>query len=187
MEHNLTNLLSRERIKALQKSYYMRLATLLVVGIGILALFEALLLFPSYQYAKDQVTLYTKQLETIQSAGTEGEASTAERFSALTKDAERVLGISSFPSTSETLQRVLALPRPGVTLLRFTLESPTTLGGEGKIVISGTAATRESLRTYEKALQSLSFITRVELPLSSYAKERDISFTVTLYGPLTTL
>jgi len=59
--------------------------------------------------------------------------------------------------------------------LEFTAED-----GKKILSVSGTAANREALRTYQLALQGAPFTLTAALPVSAYAKDSDIAFTITI-------
>ena len=49
-----------------------------------------------------------------------------------------------------------------------------------QILATGTAKNRESLLAFEKAIQDMSFVKDVSVPVSSFAKDADLPFTVTI-------
>ncbi len=53
------------------------------------------------------------------------------------------------------------------------------------MTVSGMAATRDALRQYATALGGLPYVSKADLPISAYAKDSDITFTITLTGTLT--
>ena len=73
----------------------------------------------------------------------------------------------------------LAVPRPGVTLSSFTYV-PAAGTNPGTLAISGRAATRDALRSYQLALQSAALARSAVLPVSAYAPDANIAFTVTV-------
>lgn len=185
MMSELTNLLSFDRIRAFRRDYFLRLATLTVFALSVLIVVHGILLAPSYFYANEQAGLYRAHLAGIQEASErDGEASVAKRFTTLNGNAARALELVSAPSASAVLRAVLALPRPGVAVTRFTFAAPIAPGEEGRVTVSGVASTRDALRSYHVALESLAFVSSAELPLGSYASERAIPFTITLMGSL---
>lgn len=185
MTSELTNLLSADRIRAFRRYYFMRLGTLALFVIATLVVVHGILLMPSYFYAKEQSAIHTAHLGEIAAASErEGGESIAARFGSLNENASRALKLLAAPSASAAIRSVLALPRPGITVKRFTFAAPTASRKEGKMTVSGVAATRDALREYHVALQSLSFVEAAELPLGAYANEREIPFVITLSGSL---
>lgn len=184
MAINLTNLLPPERIRAFRQTYFLRFATVSALVLAALIVAHAALLAPTYLFVSERAALAKQELSALSaSLATSEEAEMNARLTLLSEDVARLSEYASAPAASDALRRVLDLPHSGITLsgLAFT---PGKGGGEGRMVISGNATTRESLRQYHTALSKLPGVTGVDLPLSAYAKEADITFTVTLSGPL---
>jgi hypothetical protein len=52
------------------------------------------------------------------------------------------------------------------------------------MMITGSAATRTALQSFKEELASLPFVTSADLPISAFAKESDIPFSITVTGSL---
>ncbi len=182
MSAELTNLLPPERIRAFRQNYYFRLGTAAAALVALLAVAHAALLFPAYLYLHESVELERAHLaELAANLASSGEGEMQARLARLEADSARIVTLSSSPSSAAAIKAILALPHAGITVSGFTFHAPSP---EGRITITGTAATRESLRQYALAASSLPFAKSADLPLSAYAKESDIPFTITLTGPL---
>ena len=77
------------------------------------------------------------------------------------------------------MRAVLAISHPGITLSGFDYV-PGAGKNPGTLAISGTAATRDTLRNYQTALQSAPFAVTANLPVSAYAKDTGIPFSITV-------
>lgn len=76
---------------------------------------------------------------------------------------------------SSVLERVGSRREPGISITSISLRR----GAEkGAISISGRASTREALVAFAKSLQGEPSFSRVDLPVSSLAKSRDIPFSI---------
>jgi hypothetical protein len=64
----------------------------------------------------------------------------------------------------------------GISLSSISLKRTDT----GSIVLAGTAATRDALVAFSKSLQAESSFSGVSLPISSLAKSKDISFSISI-------
>jgi hypothetical protein len=73
------------------------------------------------------------------------------------------------------LERVLVLPRPGISIVGISLHRDAE---KGIIVLQGSADTRADLVAFSKGLQGEPSFSRVDLPVSALAKGKDISFTI---------
>lgn len=183
MELELTNLLPEERMRSLRRLYFIRLAVVAVVLLSGVILVHGVLLLPSYLYLRNQVGERAASLVALTTtlAGSE-EKEISSRVAALGEDSAHLARLSSVPKASAAIRAITALPRSGIRLTGFSF-APNP-GAETMMSVSGVATTREALRTFEQSLANQPFITSVDLPISAYAKERDISFTISLTGPL---
>ncbi len=180
----LTNLLPSDRVRALSREYALRVITLLAATITVLVLIHAALLMPSYIYLSEEVQTRQEHLNDFSTMfGSSEERAYGERAAALETKAQILLQLAGLPDATPVLEQLLALPHAGVRITGFSV-TPSLEGGEAKLSVSGVAATRESLRRYYQSLAGLAFITSADLPLSVYASESDIPFTIALTGTL---
>ena len=183
MSSELTNLLPNERIRAFRRDYFFRLFTVVVLVVAVAIGVHGALLAPSYLYLHQTVSLDRLRLsELSDTLAASEEAEMQARLTRLKSDSERLLALSSSPSATKVIRALLEVPHAGIIVTAISFKSPSP---DGRLTITGMAKTRESLRQYHLALSSLTFAKSAELPLSAYAKESDIPFTITLTGPLT--
>lgn len=182
MEPELTNLLPKERCRALRHLYFMRLTVVSLIVLSGVAIVHGILLLPSYLYLQNQVEEREAALARLTTtlAGTE-EQGINMRVASLAADSAHLARLSSVPKASAAVSAVIKLPRSGIRLTGFSF-APATEGAT--MTVSGVASTREALRRFEQSLASEPYVTKADLPISAYAKESDIAFTVTLTGPL---
>lgn len=178
---SLIDLLPRDRSRSLRQIYFVRLATVLVLLTTGVTIVHSVLLLPSYLYAdglvRDRKAELSRMAATL--AASE-EREIGDRVSTLASDAGYLAALATTPKAAAAISAILALPREGVRLAGFSFASAP----EGATMqVSGVASSREALRGYEQVLRGQSFITSATLPISAYAKERDIEFTITLAGP----
>lgn len=184
MSVELTNLLPPERIRSLRQLYFFRLATVgMLVLVGVAGI-HAVLLLPSYLFLQEQVKGREAVLASLTAtlAGSE-EREVSARVAKLTEDAAHLARLAEAPAASTAIAAILKLPRPGIGLRGFTFTRATE-GKEPSMSVSGVASSREKLRAFEQSLAAQPYVTSTELPISAYAKESDIDFTITLTGSL---
>lgn len=180
MRNEITNLLPPDRQRSLARDYYLRLSVVIVWFVFALTLISMVLLVPTYIFLTDSARTKEKYLATVESSITSAdEASLSARLTSLNNSATTLVLLAQAPSASAFIRAMLALPRPGVTLSQFVY-TPPTMKGPGTLLVSGTAATRDALRTYQLALENAPFAQSAALPVSAYAKDRDIAFTITI-------
>lgn len=180
MDNELINLLPPERQRVIARGYLLRLGVVTAILVIALTLIAGLLLLPSYvlltQSAFAKATRLSN-LEIILSSA--DEKSLSAHLAILSSDAAALVALGKAPSASAAVRAALAVSRPGVVLSGFVY---TPAAGEtaGTLAISGTAATRDALRTYQLTLESAPFAVIVNLPVSAYAQDTNITFTITV-------
>lgn len=179
----LTNLLPRSQVRALRREYFMRLIIVgLVLGV-IVVVIHGILLFPVYLYTHAEVVRESNELNAMtESASTAEERQIKARIASVKNDVAYLNRLSTQPTASWALQSVTAVPKPGIATSGFTYTSPAVVNGTAQMTITGVAATRDSLRAYVDQLSRLPYIAKADLPISAYAKETAIPFTITLTG-----
>lgn len=182
MQTDLTNLLPSERKRAIARGYVMRLGTVAALVAAALVVLHGVGLAPTYVYLVQQIGVREEQLSAfVASTGTIEEQRMQARLSLLEENAQRLIALADRPTASASFQSVLATPRTGIRITGLTY-APGTSPDLRKVTVKGMAANREVLRSYVQALDGLPAVDSAELPISAYAKERDIEFVLTLTG-----
>ncbi len=182
MYRELTNLLPTERSRAFRHEYFLRLITVALVLLAFVVVAAGVMLIPSYLAFTDELRVQQEELARVSLAleSTE-EKQVGARLLQLEADSAHLARLATMPSVSNTVRAVLMVPRPGIRLDQFAY-SPGKDAGTQNLMISGTADTRDALRQYNLALTALPFVERSDLPISAYAQETDLMFTITLTG-----
>ncbi len=186
MSTELTNLLPAERKHALSRDYTLRLFTFALLLLGFVLIAHGALLIPSYTYVEEQKKTKEAHLaELSERREVSGFAGLSERVTAFAARADTLKELQTLPSASDSVRAILSLPRTGISITSFVFSPPE--GKEpGSMRVSGTASTRVSLRSFDSALNDLSFVQSTNLPPSVYAKESDIPFQIALVLNFTT-
>jgi hypothetical protein len=87
-------------------------------------------------------------------------------------DSRKYVPLSSFSTT------FFGLENEDITLSQISLSR--VKDGVGPVQLSGKAVTRQSLASFRDALLALPEVESVDLPISNLAKDKDISFTLTI-------
>ncbi len=179
-EH-LTNLLPPERIRALRQDYLFRVGTLALILAAFLIAAHGVLLAPAYIYAEERIAVADGRLAELSArravSGYEDFSARIAAFSARAADIER---LASMPSAAETVRAILELPRRGIALSSFSYVPPGSDGKGGSMTVGGIANARDALRAFDADLRKLPFVASTDLPLSAYAKETNIEFSIAL-------
>lgn len=180
MNNEPTNLLPPKRQRILSIDYILRVGVIIAVLATALTLSSAVLLIPTYVFLSGNVSAKKVNLASIESSlSSADEIALSNRLTALSENAASLSALSNVQSVSATVREILSVPLPGITISGISY-TPRTENRPGTVIISGSSATRDSLRGYQLALQDVQFIRSVVLPVSAYAKDSDIAFTITV-------
>ncbi|MDB5244855.1 MAG: hypothetical protein JWN18_725 [Parcubacteria group bacterium] len=178
MPNPLTNLLPPERQREIARDYIVRVSTVAVMLVTILVVVAGALLLPLYVYLAQAASVKAERLRSVETTlGSSEDVSLSERLTALTSDASTLGMLASSTSVAATIRNVLGIAHAGASLTSLNY---TPAMGAGTVVLSGTAATRDALSTYKLALERSALSKSVVLPVSSFAQDTKISFTITL-------
>ena len=143
-------------------------------------LVATVLLVPTYVFLIGNANAKEAHLASMRAASSSpDDKAFSSRLTILSKETSILMALANAPSVSEIIRSVLEFSRPGITLSGLTY-TPLTAKNPGTVAISGRALTRDALRNYQLALQSAPFARAVALPVSAYAKDADITFTITI-------
>lgn len=180
----LYNLLPASKRRAFRREYFVRLVTTAFGLATLLVAILAALLVPAYLYAHAQAAREQAQLDQIaSSASSAQERSVNDQINSVKADIAYLARLGNQPAASDAIRAILAVPHPGVTISGFTYTAPTAQA-QAQMEVTGTASTRDTLRTYVASLGQLPYVSKADLPISAYAKDSAIPFTVTLTGSL---
>jgi len=174
------NLLPAVRIRARLWRYISRLGTVAAYLAFALVVVAGILLIPTFVFLQNAETTKQARLASIESVlSSSDEAALAARLSALSRDATILVSLATAPSATDLIRQALAVRRSGITLSGI-MYAPAKGSRPGTLMLSGTAASRNGLRAYQLALATTPEFANADLPVSSYAKDSDIPFTITI-------
>lgn len=169
-----------DRQRAFAREYLVRLGTVAAFLATALVAAAGILLIPTYVFLSSSASAKQARLDAIQSAlSSSDETALSARLNALSADATTLLALQNAPSPSALMSAVLAVSRPGIAISSISYTAAAS-DVPGAIAIAGTALTRDALRGYQLALQSAPFAAAADLPVSAYAKDSNIPFTITI-------
>ena len=169
---DVPNLLPANRARAVRQLYWLRRATVAALLLAGVAFLHGIFLVPAYFALAEGAR---------ERGGEEGRSENALRAERIKDDAAYLALLEGRAKAAPSLASLLEAPSAGVRVARAAFLHD---GSGARVEIAGTAATREDLRAYERALESLPSVSSVEVPVGAYAEERDIAFSLTVSGPL---
>lgn len=175
------NLLPKNEKEAIRREYRLRLAIVILwMSFGSL-LIASVLLLPSFLLSSEKEKAAKQRYENL-NASVKQNAS--DNFDAVLRDAKQRLELLGHESPGVLLHR-LVLRIASLKSDRVSLSNFSFVGGEkGKknVTIAGVARDRTSLLAFVKALERAELFEAVAVPISNFAKDTDIDFSITATG-----
>ncbi|MEI8338095.1 MAG: hypothetical protein WCF92_03040 [bacterium] len=172
------SLLPEQYRKKLQLEYRIRLAIVSLLGFIALSIVTGVLIFPTYirvsvenQILADQKLNLEKQIALQVGKDSSGDI----------KNIKQNINIASLDKRSVILaiNTVTKVQSIDIKLINFLYTYNSKLS---TLVIDGFATDRQSLQLFKKNLSAEPLFSGVELPLSDYAKDSNIPFSINLSG-----
>ena len=177
----MLNLLPQPEKAALTQEYRLRLAIVILLMSFTTFVVSSILLVPSVllssqkeKSAEDRFALLTKSVE-------KGGVSELEE---ILREGKIVLKLVSHKdpkvSLSESLMRIVSAKPQQISLNNFSFVRDGT--EKVKVDISGVAENRAALLSFEKTLEQTGLFEKVTVPVSNFARDSDIEFTIQTVG-----
>jgi len=178
MSIDRTNLLPASRARIFARDYFVRVGVVALVLATLLVLVASVLRISSYVLLTSNLQSKELSLARSESGTTTDTEAFSARIASLTSSMSLLTALKNAPSASVAMRELLAIPQEGIAIssIAYTL----TAGKPRSVILTGTAETRDALRAYHLALQKSSLIRSADLPVSFYAKDSDISFTMNI-------
>jgi Tfp pilus assembly protein PilN len=174
------NLLPWSRRRLLAREYHFRLGVIALLIFTTLILDTGILLFPTYVFLGSNVKAQETVLADITTAlSSSDEMALSTRLTTLSNNATTLIALAKTSSVSDIMREILSIPHKDISLSGFVFAQAANKS-KNVITLAGVAKTRDALRAYQLALQGMPFILSVNLPVSAYAQDTNLSFTITL-------
>lgn len=173
----MINLIPPSAKKSLLIEYWVRVASTWLILWSIALLASAAILLPAYVLIGTQVSVYknSAQEATEKVAGYEDVSRGLVRAS---QQARVLVDEDSLPVLSEYMTLFEELQGADVQLNQIAISRKEA--GFNPITLSGVASDRQALASFRDRLLSKEEITKVDLPISNLARDKDIQFTITV-------
>jgi len=140
-------------------------------------------LMPSYVYLTFQEKNLVAQNDSSgQTQQTQSTAKISQIFKTTNAQLSALSLSVSSSSTSDLIAHLISLKGSSITFqeITYTMDTATS----STIALSGVAATRESLLSLAKTLEADDSFENVDLPVSNFAKDKNIDFSMTMEAHL---
>lgn len=169
------NLLPALEKKRNQREYWLRLSVTSFVVLGVVFVFGALMILPSYFLVEGKRSSLLRGADTFN--GGDDVLSTAQQIEEMTRQMAHAEELPISGDIARHMEQIIEVRPGGVTLSSLFFQKQA---GERRFTISGVAQTRESLASYTTALQEIDAFSKVAVPISNFAQNRNISFSMSI-------
>ncbi len=177
----MINLIPNEEKKKMVKSFYARLASVILMMLCFSFLLLCLLLFPSYFMLNIKEGIIKENLNTQKKElALEVDQKSLNEFKELDLQLltiEKVQG-KTFLVSRKVINEILAEKMPDIKITQITYELDPK--GSKKVNINGLAPSRERLLLFRVALEDNAAFKKVDLPISNFVKGSNIKFSLSL-------
>jgi len=179
MTDETINILPEKRRQQEAQAYFVRLGILFLVLVTAITIIAGILLLPTYAYVTQNLRAKQEYAASLAPNEATNTPDISARINVLARKVAVLTPLASNTSASKAVRMLLAVPRPGVTLQNINF----TLGAGAKpsvLLVSGIASTRSGLQAYQQALEQAPFVRAAEVPVSVFAKDAQVPFTITV-------
>ncbi len=172
-------LLSEQHKKYLLRKYRIRLISVVFIFCSILFLTAIALLLPSYMMLSIEQGRLTDQ---IKGFAVEIARQNSQNLGSNIGDVKSALPLITLENSKfySTLDTILSGKPGGVSIRSINFRH--VVGEPSIITLDGLAATRSSLVSFSKTLESEPMFTSVGLPVSNLAKESNVKYSLSVQG-----
>ncbi len=177
----MVNLINQKQKKILQYEYIYRLLAVILLMISVVGLFVLAYIIPYFLSVLNNDIIVSQQLQAI--IQVENKENVGENVNQVVlKTNEQIKGIENliknFNPVSDIVVGLVGYGNSDLNISRLAIKAVSP--GVNQIFISGVAADRQSLVFLISALKNKSNFNNVESPISDFAKQSNIPFTISL-------
>jgi hypothetical protein len=168
------HLLPEKEKKILQREYISRLILIGLIFVLASLLVGSVFLFPSYLLSVRKLADANMNNQQVKSAIAAKTDSALTTFLATLKDnLNALVPISKTTNFSILAREITDKKESGIKINEFSQSDQT-------LIINGVSSDRQSLLRFSHELQTIKDFSKVDLPISDFAKDKDINFSITL-------
>lgn len=172
----MLKLLLKEENKEIKKDYLRRVITIVLFGLsGVLVLF-LISLIPAYFLLKVDQKVLNQELSVAQNTELNADRN---RLKEKLANLQQTLNVIDTPDSDNSyfIQKITERQPRDINILSLNFEEQQD---KSVIIVQGTANSRNSLSTFVKSLELVTEFESINLPFSSFAREVDIPFALTI-------
>ena len=175
----MPNLIPQKEKRIIYNNYRAKIVSFWLVGMMISVLLGAILLLPSYFLTISKLKESNENVEVLKkSVNYQESRHTEEEISNTNKYIKILLQRASGNSIDKYLAKIISLTPSGVHIDSIGYHLVDLKNAE--IFLAGESGSREKMIAYVDALKDSNMFIKVDLPIGNLAKEKEITFNLTL-------
>jgi hypothetical protein len=177
----MANLITKKQKKVINNEYYCRLISAVLILLSILGLFILAYVVPYYIYVKNSYLETIKRFEAPIAA--ENNENAGESMSQIVRRTlDEMKAIELYYKTGRLPSDYLAsiIEQKNSKIKIYKLSFNFVKADEGQIIVGGLSENRQGLVNFIDDLKSLENFVGVNSPVSDFAKDSDIAFTLNI-------
>lgn len=172
----MINLVPSAGLQAIKKEYWLRVVSVWLLLLGSICIVGIVLLLPSYIRLTMQINDVNAASNTLNESATSFDVSAAQLVEANNQAQLLVQGTDAAAYT-EYIAAAESVADQGIAIDSFVLSAASTATN---FTLTGEAATRQDLESFRDALEVLPVFLAVQLPISNFITDRDITFSMNI-------
>jgi len=167
------NILTPEQKKKIHREYLARVAVIVLAFVAMLEVLVVILFIPIYKISKDNIETLKNELQTLNPRQFEESEKKFHENIDSAKTNIQALAEIAVNRTSEIIEKIIAARSGGIRI-----NSIQFINGKKEVVVKGVSGNRDGIVLFEKNLNSGSNFKKVEVPISNFARGKDINFSI---------
>jgi hypothetical protein len=173
----MINLIPPDARRRITTEYWVRVITVWLFLLTVAAMLTGAFLLPPYMLVTSQVRSFVAEAEAAKALVANGDV-TARALIVAGDQARLLIEAERTPRFTAIIDELLQVVDEGIVVREYYFSR--TASGVAPVQLGGVAATRQTLAAFRDALLAQPAVAAVDLPISSFAKDRDIEFMLTL-------
>ncbi len=173
----MINLIPPDARSRITLEYWIRVVTVWLFLLAVAAVLAGVFLLPSYILVTSQVRSFAAEAEAAKASVAQSDG-TARALVLASDQARLLLNVEQTKRFTTIIAAITSAAGAGIEVTDYGFARTTD--GIAPVRVGGTASSRQALAAFRDALLTQPVVAAVDLPISNFAKDRDIEFSLML-------
>jgi hypothetical protein len=178
----MINLLPDAEKKFIYHEYKLRVVVVALISTLVLCAIALILIFPSYILTIYQGKITKDQISDVYTKDSTEQVHLEKALKEIKKQMAVLSPVETKQSVSDVFTFLVKDRSAGIKIVDMTYSSADKVSY--KLTLRGVAPNRQSLLVFSQALKAEKGVTSLDLPVSTFTKDTDINFTLSIQGKL---